>query len=141
MSRDWWAAGVGRLLVTGWVLCAPIAVPAQAPADDVVRFSFVPADMTRVERGSPQRLDLVVGRSSSDVERDGMYDFVTETGPESLLDALRDAPRDGGLTWPGHGTRKGADVDELVQVVPVCELADCQGRTVDGARWEHRGDS
>jgi hypothetical protein len=66
------------------------------------RFTFMAANVSKANTTDTGRHDIVVNRWSTDADRDRLFSVVRDSGPNNLLDALRDAPTVGYMHWPGH---------------------------------------
>jgi hypothetical protein len=98
MTRTKWLGACGVAL-----LIPSLAILAHAQTDQVKdRFTFVAANASKGGPSAEGRLEIVVNRWSSDVERDRVLSVVTEEGPAKLFNALRDANMTGWINWPGH---------------------------------------
>src|SRR5262245_26003682 len=82
---------------------APATAPpaAAAPPATPMRLTAMAVNLSGVGRATPQRLDLVVERWSTDAERNALLETLKKGGSDALLDALQDVkPRAGYIRTP-----------------------------------------
>ena len=82
------------------LVCAGATLTVAAePADAPVRFN---ASAVNMNRGAAGTVEIVVNRYSSNGERDRLMSTMLKSGPEKLLDVLKDMPRVGYFRTPGQ---------------------------------------
>jgi hypothetical protein len=78
------AAAAGVLLAV-----MPGSVAADQPPPGVLRLSAFAVNLSGIGRPTPQRLEIVIERWSSDATRDKLLDTLADKGSDELLDALQ----------------------------------------------------
>ncbi len=96
MIRPLCSMGLGLAIVLASTFTISAADTA---AGDRFTFARPPAPKSTVDPGD--RLTFAIDRWSTDAERDQLVASINTNGSEKLLDAFRDVPRLGTLSWPG----------------------------------------
>jgi len=93
--RTYSSIGLALLMVLGSIF----TISADTTAVDHFTFARPPAPESTVDPKG--RLSVAIERWSSDTERDQLTAGLAQSGPDKLLDALRDVPNAGRMYWPG----------------------------------------
>jgi hypothetical protein len=87
--------GLGLLMALGSIF----TMSADTPVVDRFTFARPPAPESTVDPKG--RLGVTIERWSTDSERDRLFTDLAQSAPDKLLEALRDAPNAGTMSWPG----------------------------------------
>jgi hypothetical protein len=66
------------------------------------RFTFVPANATKVGASGANRLQIVINQWSPESERDRLLSVLKEKGSDKLAESFRSGPFAGYIYWPGN---------------------------------------